>query len=83
MSQFSKWMNAASWEDKNRFARRLGLSNAAYLYHLASGRRPISSVLAQKMERLSEREFPKLPPLHREKLSKACAGCDFAKRCRS
>ena len=83
MSKYLKeWMKAASAEQQEDLASRIG-SSRNYLYHLAGGFRHASPELASAIERATADMDKKhsLPLIFRTDLSPACAGCDFAKKC--
>lgn len=85
---FQKWMAQATFDEKTRMAELAGttigtLRQAAGAYR-TDGQLHVEPVLARRIElaTIALSKEGKLPVLPREKLSPACAGCEFAKRCR-
>ena len=79
-----QWMRAATTEEQEDLAQRVGTSRGL-LYHVSSGRRSFSSGKAGAIERESAvmhtATHGRLPKLYRTDLSEACAGCGYAQKC--
>lgn len=76
----SRFMLLSSLDSQRVVAIRAGTTRG-HMKHLAAGSRVASSALAIRLERAAAKHAS--VPLHREQLSPACGGCEFAKLCRS
>lgn len=79
MNALAKWMDKATPIEQRRAARRAGttlgtLRQIAGSYR-TDGKPRVTSDLAGRIERATG--------VPREKLSPACAGCEYLKRCRT
>lgn len=83
------WMRAATTEEQKLLARRAGTTHS-YLYHLAAGeganyKREPGPTLAAAIERetaeMHRASGGRLPLVYRTDMVKACAQCEFARRC--
>lgn len=79
-----QWMAAATVEEQELLAQRVGTSRAV-LYQLAGGYRNASAERAQAIERetkaMALASGGRLPVVYRTDLCEACRACDFAQRC--
>lgn len=79
-----QWMAAATVEEQELLAQRVGTSRAV-LYQLAGGYRNASAERAQAIERetkaMALASGGRLPVVYRTDLCEACRSCDFAQRC--
>jgi hypothetical protein len=86
LKKFRKWMELATTAERKILAARAGTSHI-YLYHIATGIRECSAMLAGEIEKASVKMHKaskkRLPKLLRSDLSKACAACPYSKKCRS
>ena len=84
MSIFKLWMRAATPEEQELLAKRVGTTRS-YLYHLAGEFRSASPEMAGGIERatteMHKASRGRLPRVYRTDLAKACAGCEFAQKC--
>lgn len=89
MNVFKLWMRAATPEEQQLLAHRIGTSRA-YLYHLSADdgskyKREPNAELAAAIERetaaMNKISKGRLPRVYRTDLVKACANCAFAQKC--
>ena len=84
MSIFKLWMRAATADEQELLAKRVGTTRS-YLYHIAGEFRSASPELARQIELVTadmhKRSNGRLPRIYRTDLAKACAECEFAQKC--
>jgi hypothetical protein len=86
MNPLHEWLQRADAKQLSRLAR-LARTTVGTLRQIAGGYRKsdVSATLAVRLDHaaavLRSRD-PALPEIPREKMSAACRGCEFAKRCR-
>lgn len=81
--QLRQFMSAAKAEQRKALAKVAGTS-VAHLYHLLSGHRKASAELAGRIEHAAatlRKDDRTLPAVKRSDICKACAECEYAKRC--
>ncbi len=89
MNLLKQWMRAATPEEQQLLAHRVGTTRT-YLYHLSAGeettyKREPKPELAAAIERetaaMHRASKGRLPRVYRTDLVKACANCAFAQKC--
>jgi len=66
--------------DRKVFTKLVGKSVNSFR-HVAEGRRGISSDLAIRIEKASEKMADRMPTFNRMELNETCRKCEYARRC--
>lgn len=84
ISAFKAWMQAATPDEQEALAKRVGTSRAM-LYHYSNGNRSASAERAAQIEEattaMAKASKGRLPVVLRTDLASACRGCQYAQRC--
>lgn len=84
ITNFKAWMKAATPDEQEALAQRVGTSRAM-LYHYSNGHRVASSERAGQIEdvtaAMAKASKGRLPVVLRTDLSPACRSCQYARRC--
>jgi hypothetical protein len=84
ISPMKQWMAAATVEEQQLMAERVGTSRG-YMYQIAGGHRQASAELGAAIEReskgMARASKGRLPVIYRTDIVAACRACDFAQKC--
>lgn len=84
MNQLKLWMRAATPDEQQLLAQRVGTSRAM-LYQYAGGFREVSAARAGQIETatkaMAKASKGRLPVVYRTDVVQACRECEYARRC--